>query len=194
MTDDEKLALKHHTYTYKTEDNPKMRKLMVEKGWISEQPEIQEFLKNGYDEFELKTAIRIITESPGKVFFNNCPKCNRLARTPYARQCRHCGHTWHELTVAQFKLQSAFQLTGRPFFLLGQITKGEIMQGQFIDLTMLGLNKRPKIEAFEFALKRQEGKVWEDIGLGTNNLTEQDKEFLKRLGSFGTPFDIIKER
>jgi hypothetical protein len=194
MTDDEKLALKYHMYTYKTEDNPKMRKLMVEKGWISEQPEIQKFLKNGYDDFELKIALRIITESAGKVFFNNCPKCKKLARTPYARQCRHCGHAWHELTAAQFKLESAFQLTNRQFFLLGRIAKGKIVVGQFIDLTMLGLNKRPKIEAIEFALKTQDGKVWEDIALGTNDLTEQEKEYLKTIGSFGTPFDIVKER
>lgn len=194
MTDDEKLALKYHMYTYKTEDNPKMRKLMVEKGWISEQPEIQNFLKDGYDDFELKTALRIITVSADKVFFNNCPKCKRLARTPYARQCRHCGHAWHELTAAQFKIKSAFQLTNREFFLLGQITKGEIIEGQFIDLTMVGLNKKSKIETIEFALKRQNGKVWEDIALGTNDLTEQEKGYLKRIGTFETPIDILKER
>jgi hypothetical protein len=59
---------------------------------------------------------------------------------------------------------------------------------------MLGLNKKPKIEAIEFALIRQDGKVWEDIGLGTNELTEEDKQYLKNVGSFGTPFDIINER
>jgi hypothetical protein len=72
--------------------------------------------------------------------------------------------------------------------------KGEIKQGQYMDLTMLGLNKKPKIEAIEFALKRQDGKVWEDIGLGTTDLTEEDKVYLKRIGSFGTPFDIVKQR
>jgi len=188
------LALKQYMYTAKTEDNPEMKKWMVERGWISDQPAMQEFLKNGYDEFELKAAIRIVSERPGEVFFNDCPKCNRLARTPYARQCRHCGHTWHELTVAQFKLEGSFQLTDREFFLFGKITRGEIMKGQFIDLTMLGLNKKPRIEAIEFLLKRQDGKVWEDIAVGTNDLTEQDKEYVKRIGSFGTPVDIIKER
>lgn len=34
MTDDEKLALKYQMYTYKTEGNPKMRKMMVDRGWI----------------------------------------------------------------------------------------------------------------------------------------------------------------
>ena len=194
MTDDEKLALKYHMYTYKTEDNPQMRKVMVDKGWISERPDIKEFLKDGYEEFELNVARRIMKEVPEKVFLNNCPKCSKLARTPFARQCRHCGHSWHNLTVAKFKLESSFQLTSRHFFLLGQITKGEIKQGQFMDLTILGLNKRPKIEAIEFALKRQDGKVWEDIGLGTNELSEEDKKYLTNVGSFGTPFDIINER
>ena len=194
MTDDEKLALKYHMYTYKTEDNPQMRKVMVDKGWISQRPDIKEFLKDGYEEFELNVARRIMKETSEKVFFNNCPKCNKLARTPYARQCRHCGHSWHDLTVAQFKLESSFQLTGRHFFLLGQITKGEIKKGQFMDLTMVGLNRKAKIEAVELALKRQDGKVWEDIGLGTNDLTEEDKEYIKNIGSFGTPFDIVNEQ
>ena len=108
MTDDEKLALKYHMYTYKTEGNPKMRKMMVDRGWISEQPNIKEYLKDGYEEFELSVAKRIMNEAPEKVFLNNCPKCNKLARTPYARQCRHCGNNWHDLAVAQFKLKNSF--------------------------------------------------------------------------------------
>lgn len=194
MTDDEKLALKYHMYTYKTGGNPKMRKMMVDKGWISEQPNIKEFLKDGYEEFELNVAKRIMNEVPEKVFLNNCPKCNKLARTPFARQCRYCGNNWHSLTAAQFKLENSVQITGRPFFLLGQITKGEIKQGQFMDLTILGINKKPKIEAIEFTLKRQNERVWEYIGLGTNELTEEEKEFIKNKGSFRIPFDILNER
>jgi len=194
LTEDERLAVKHHMYTYKTSDNPKMRKLMVRRGWISEQPEIQEFLKNGYDEFESNVAQRIMEECPEKIYLNNCPKCSGLARTPYSRQCRHCGFSWHDINEAKFRLKSSFQLTGRQFFLLGQITKGEVKKGHYMDLTMLGLNKKPKIKVIEYALKRQDGLVWEDIGLGTNELTQEDKEYLKRIGSFGTPFDIVNER
>ncbi len=194
MTVDEKLALKYHMYTYKSGDNPQMRKMMVDRGWISEQPNIKEYLKEGYEEFELNIAKRIIQEAPEKIFLNNCPKCNKLARTPYARQCRYCGHNWHDIVVAQFKMNSSFQLTGRPFFLLGQITKGEIKQGQFIDLTTLGLNKKPKIEAIEFALKGQDGKVWEDIALGTYELTQEDKKYLEKIDSFGKSFDIVNEQ
>lgn len=63
-----------------------------------------------------------------------------------------------------------------------------------MDLTMLGLNKRPKIVAIESAIKRQDEKVLEDIALGTNELTEEEKEFITSIGSFGTPFDILSER
>ncbi len=194
MTDDEKLALKHHMYTYKTSDNPKMRKMMIERGWISEQPEIQEMLKDGYEEFELNVAKRILNQYPDKVFFNRCSQCSSLARTPYARQCKNCGFSWHEIVQAKFKLETSFQITGRQFFLLGQITKGEVKVGQFMDLTMLGLNRKPKIEAVEFALKRKNEVLREDIGLGTSELTEEEKEYIKGVGSFGTPFDIIVKK
>lgn len=198
LTSAEKMAIKHTNSIYKlensTSDNSNLTRVYREKGWLTSDLSVLDLLKDGYDKFELNVANRILGQNADKVFFNNCSKCTKLARTPFARQCRHCGHSWHNLTVAKFKLKSSFQLTGRQFFLLGEITKGEIKQGQFMDLTMLGLNKKPKIEAIEFALKRQDGKTWEDIGLGTNELTEEDKQYLKDVGSFGTPFDIINER
>jgi len=40
---------------------------MTDRGWISERPEIKEFLKNGYEEFELNAAKRIMKETPEKV-------------------------------------------------------------------------------------------------------------------------------
>ena len=163
MTEDEHLALKHHVYMCKTNENPEMRHIMTQRGWISTEPEIINFLKDGYQEFELNVARRIMSETPEKVFLNNCPKCNKLARTPYARQCRHCGYSWHDLIVAKFKLNSSFQLIDRPFFLLGEITKGEVKQGQFMDLRILGLNKTPKIEAVEFAFKLKDGENYNKI-------------------------------
>ena len=63
-----------------------------------------------------------------------------------------------------------------------------------MDLTMLGLNKKPKIETIGFVRRNQDGKVWEDLALGTNELTEEEKACVKKIGSFGTPFDIINER
>jgi hypothetical protein len=30
-----------------------------------------------------------------RLTINRCPKCNRVVRTPRARQCLWCGHDWH---------------------------------------------------------------------------------------------------
>lgn len=99
MTDDEKLALKHHMYTYKVDDataeSSNIKKFLADRGLISSEQKILEFLKDGYEEFKLNVVKRIMTESLEKIFFNNCPKCNKLARTPSAKQCRFCGHDWH---------------------------------------------------------------------------------------------------
>jgi hypothetical protein len=193
MTKDEQLALMHHLYTYKTGRSHNLTNLIRSKGWISATPNVKEMLKDGYEEFELNVARRIIKESPEKVFLNNCPKCGRLARTPFARQCRLCGHSWHNLTVAQFKVYSILQLTSRPFFLVGQIATGNINVGHFVDLTVLGLNTRPKIESIEYVRLHRDGKACEDIALGTNDLTEEDKDYLNSRVSFGISCHIIRE-
>lgn len=42
------------------------------------------------------TAIdRLIASKIECVAQNRCPKCNRLARTPTAKQCLWCHHDWH---------------------------------------------------------------------------------------------------
>lgn len=194
MTDDEKLALKHHMSISKSSNNPEMRNMMMKNGWINSESRIINFLKDGYEEFELNVVKRIMAETPEKVFFNNCPRCSKLARTPKAKQCRYCGYSWRESIVAQFKLNHVFQITGRQFFLIGQIVKGEVKEGQLMDLTVLGLNKKPKIKSIEFALKKQDGKAWEDIGLGTDELTEEDKQHLKNRNSFEISIDIVNEQ
>lgn len=48
----------------------------------------------GIEKLEIKIASRILKEHKNEVI-NNCPECEGLARTPYAKQCRHCGYDWH---------------------------------------------------------------------------------------------------
>ncbi|PWN71342.1 hypothetical protein C1631_001590 [Chryseobacterium phosphatilyticum] len=192
MTEDEKLALNYHIYTCKSSDSPYLRNMMIEKGWISTDPKIAHFLSNGYEEFELNIARRIMNEFSKKVFFNNCPKCDKLARTPYAKQCRYCGYSWHHLIVAHFKINSVFQVTGRKLFFIGQIIDGKIKEGQQMDLRIWGLDKKLKIESIELALKRQDKQAWEDIALGTSELTEEEKQALQKSGNFPKTIDIIE--
>jgi len=99
LTQEEKTALRHSHSLIKLdgEDQNSVRRNMYKrKGWLTEDKEILALLEEGYDTFELNVAQRILSSHPDKVFLNYCPTCSRLARTPQAKQCRHCGHNWHE--------------------------------------------------------------------------------------------------
>ncbi|MDR4892202.1 MULTISPECIES: hypothetical protein [unclassified Chryseobacterium] len=191
MTENEALALNNHMYYSKSSENAYLRNLMTERGWIKSDPEITKLLENGYETFQQNVVMRILAETPEKVFFNNCPKCNRLARTPYAKQCRHCGYSWHDVTV-KFKIDSVFQLTNRSFYLLGEIIEGEIHPGQLMDLTVVGLHKKITIGSIELADRMNNGKPWNGIGLGTHELTEEEKQHLKQK-SFLNPIINISQ-
>ena len=55
---------------------------------LSAEPNVLSLAKAGYEQFQLTTAARILRDSADKVFFNCCPACGELARTPSAKQCR----------------------------------------------------------------------------------------------------------
>lgn len=48
----------------------------------------------GREKLELAIAGRLLEHHESEVI-NNCPKCEKLTRTPFAKQCRFCGHDWH---------------------------------------------------------------------------------------------------
>ena len=194
MTKDEASALRYSQLKFKTENSPKMRSILERNGKFTITEKGRDLLKNGTENFRLNVANRILEERKSDLFLNKCPKCDFLARTPQARQCRNCGHKWHNIKVADFRLNSSFQLTGKKFYLVGKIVNGNVEIGNFIDLTLLGLNCKPKIESIEFALKNENGKPIEDIAFRTSELNENQKDRLKRIGSFGTQFDILNEK
>ena len=74
--------------------NKKLWEVYERKELISNDPEVLELIQNGSDEFFRKAAQRILNENQETVFLNNCKNCGKLARTPNARQCRHCGNKW----------------------------------------------------------------------------------------------------
>ena len=69
------------------------------KEWISSDPEVLRLIENGSEHFFKTTVGRILNESSDKVFINNCSNCGKLARTPKARQCRHCGNKWFDTNL-----------------------------------------------------------------------------------------------
>jgi hypothetical protein len=66
---------------------------------FSEDPQVLELARHGFDAFVQATAERILAEHPDKLTFNYCCRCGRLARTPKARQCRFCHHDWHSKSI-----------------------------------------------------------------------------------------------
>lgn len=168
-------------------------KKMYEKGWLSSDPTVLTLLKDGYETFELNVANRVINETPEKVFFNNCARCRELARTPYARQCRFCSNNWHHIIQAKFAMKKTIQITKRGFYIIGKVTNGDLNTGNYLDLTPLGLNARPKIENIEFTLKRQGGIAIEDFALKISQLSAEQQEYVVKIGSSNILLDILND-
>ncbi|MEL6557501.1 MAG: hypothetical protein AAFQ94_04910 [Bacteroidota bacterium] len=101
MTDHEARAWRHYssefklTHGGKKEANERMRNFYLERGLITNDLEVTKLLDNGFDKFKENVVKRILNQNPDKVYFNLCPNCSKLARTPLARQCRYCGYDWH---------------------------------------------------------------------------------------------------
>jgi hypothetical protein len=96
--DKERKAIAHHLWTvkytpFKDKEIPSVKQ--IEKKLKSEDPEVLQLLKDGYPSFIMNTAERIYKDHKNELEQNLCPKCNKIARTPEAKQCRFCGHDWH---------------------------------------------------------------------------------------------------
>lgn len=57
-------------------------------------PEKMRVLLNAFRESVYKRIDQLMQISDG-IPINRCPACNRVARTPVARQCMWCKHDWH---------------------------------------------------------------------------------------------------
>jgi hypothetical protein len=97
--DKERKAIEHHFGTVKkfdrfTDDSPEFL-VKIKNRFLTDDSDVLELLKDGYANFIMKTAERIYRDHKNELEFNSCPKCNGIARTPKAKQCRFCGHDWH---------------------------------------------------------------------------------------------------
>ncbi|MCW3464128.1 hypothetical protein [Chitinophaga nivalis] len=199
MTDQEQTALKHASTSSMLQLNQSIFQdtnpaYKQKYDWISDDPAILSLLANGSDAFRISAATRILQEHHHRIFINSCPRCSQLARTIAARQCRHCGHSWHDNTLARFKLRNYFRPDNKPLFLLGEVMKGDFQKGHYIDLTMLHINAQPRIEQVEFSLHRQQDNTWENIALGISDISEEDLVLLKKVAHQDRMIDIIRQR
>jgi hypothetical protein len=64
---------------------------------VSTDPAVLKLMKDGYEAFASRVVERLMRERRRDIFLNNCPKCGALARTPTAKQCPACFHSWHDV-------------------------------------------------------------------------------------------------
>jgi hypothetical protein len=189
MTANEATAWKHHT-TVTAISSPlkkgsEVYKLYVEKGWLSEDDEVLDLLKKDWLEFRERTATRIIKEHADRIYFNHCPRCGKLARTPVAKQCPFCAYSWHDIVAATFMAESAFAITNRGFYIAGDIVSGRIKIGMKLDLVPLHIPKQ--VEIIDFGMGRRGDDRTDMVGLNLKGLTEEEQQFLRS----GAPFKKI---
>ena len=94
LSDNEQAAYKHHITSEKALNASESFGKVILNKWGTEDEDVLDLLKDGYDKFKKCVSERILREVPNEVFINDCPECGKLARTPKARKCRFCGHDW----------------------------------------------------------------------------------------------------
>ena len=67
-----------------------------EKWGSQNNPEVVAALSKGVEIFRRTVRNRILQDHADDVFLNRCPECDKLVRTPKAKLCLWCGHSWHE--------------------------------------------------------------------------------------------------
>lgn len=61
----------------------------------------KDILRNPYlSDFEKElekeiVATKLLVKYKDQIYLNKCPKCDKITRTPKAKQCRFCHYDWH---------------------------------------------------------------------------------------------------
>jgi rubrerythrin len=75
------------------EDRQKAARLLREVPGV-DSPPVVALLADGEAAFRRRAAERVVRDHPMEVVLNRCPQCSVLCRTPTAKQCPRCGHSW----------------------------------------------------------------------------------------------------
>jgi rRNA maturation endonuclease Nob1 len=80
-------------------DSPGIRKMLLKQMDAEADKEALRLIGDdleGVRKFQAQVATRIDGEiAKGRLLIHRCPACNRIVKTPLARQCLWCGHDWH---------------------------------------------------------------------------------------------------
>ncbi|WP_146565474.1 hypothetical protein [Posidoniimonas corsicana] len=95
LTFDERVAEKLRQARLKAEHGGGKPARMLESRLATESPDAHALLEQGSDGFRISVALRVLAEHATENEINLCAACNRVVRTPQAKQCLWCGHDWH---------------------------------------------------------------------------------------------------
>jgi ribosomal protein L40E len=97
MNEDERTAWIHNRAAERLEYGNRIgfHKYHYQEQDLSNDENVLKLLENGYKHYKVLVATRIYSEHKNEFQLNLCPKCNKIARTPWAQQCRFCFHDWH---------------------------------------------------------------------------------------------------
>jgi len=77
-------------------DSVNMARILREKWGHQDAPDVVAALAKGAEFFRRKVRERILRDHKDEVFLNKCSSCEKLVKTPRAKLCLWCGHSWHE--------------------------------------------------------------------------------------------------
>ena len=98
MTDFERLVGKAIIGRAKAEhsSSPQVSAMLQQSWGRADDPAVNAALQDGADVFRRQVRDRLMSTHSGQIVVNQCPVCQRIVRTPKARLCVWCGHTWYE--------------------------------------------------------------------------------------------------
>lgn len=62
--------------------------------------EMKELERDEYPAFRKRVRDRLLSECRSKIEIVKCPLCERIVKTPLAKQYLWCGHDWHTRTIS----------------------------------------------------------------------------------------------
>lgn len=108
---------------------------LLESGLYNEN-ELSELLKLSQSELQIELRRRLEMKFGDSIYYNRCPKCNNLVRTPRARQCPVCYYSWHNNARGKFLVKNISGSNKNQLELGGEREWGELeigMQAILID-------------------------------------------------------------
>ena len=76
-------------------ESTKMRDTLLERARALEDKHVEAALQDGFEPFRHAVRKRLLKHYPRRIDLNRCPRCDRIPKTPRAKQCPWCFYSWH---------------------------------------------------------------------------------------------------